>query len=300
MVYKNFKDYGELLAILKGRGLIINDESEVIDFFLKVHYYRLSVYFIPFQHPKNSDRKDIFKPNISFERIFNLYQFDQDLRNLIFIFLKDVELKLRAQISHIYTKKYGPFGYIENENSLKRNLRAKKDKNLFDEFIDQVNKTKARANESFIKHIKEKYNIDDLPLWALVEIISFGNLSKFFKLMQKDEQLEILKQFSLEKIKINIFENWLEVFSYIRNICAHHSKLWNRDFVLKFKLDADLKELNIRNDKVFCALSVICRFLKTSGFKQELIKLFGKYPDIDLKAMDFPQNWQDLACWNEI
>lgn len=299
MTYKNFKDYRELIDVLKARNLVVKNEVEAIAFLQKVYYYRLSAYFIPFQYPKDSENKDIFKDNVTFEDITNLYMFDRDLRNIIFHHLQDLELVLRAQISHIHSKQYEAFGYIENTNSLKRELRTKNNF-LFYEFIAQINKEKARANESFIRHIKEKYKIDDLPIWALVEITSFGNLSKFFKLMQKNEQLQLLHFFNLADIRLHVFENWLECLSYTRNICAHHSRLWNRNFVLKFKTDTNHIHNSFKNDKVSYALSVIALLTEKEMIKQDLIKLFESYPHIDKRAMGFSNNWRSLAPWSNI
>ncbi len=301
MNYKNFKTHNELIEILKQRHLIIKDESSVIDFLKKVHYYRLSAYFIPFQYPKDSDKKDIFKDNVAFEDITNLYYFDCELKKLIFSYLQQLELTLRAQISHIHSQKYNPFGYIQNQNSLKRELRNK-NIFLFYEFITKAQKEKQRASEDFIKHIKDKYKIDDLPLWALVEILSFGSLSKFFKLMQLDEQLKLLEFFKMQNIRVGIFENWLESLSYVRNICAHHARLWNKNLVKKFRLDSnyDFLHQSVPTNKIFFALSVLAEILKEYSIKLEFQALLAKYPSISKESMGIPQNWENLAPWSNL
>ncbi|ECO3391975.1 TPA: Abi family protein [Campylobacter jejuni] len=292
MNYKDFKDYPELIQILRDRKLVIKDEEQAIKFLEKNHYYRLSSYFIPFQYPKDSPDKDIFKDGITFEDITLLYDFDTNLRKFIFNCLSELEIILRAQISHIHSKKYKPFGYIQDENSLKRCIKIN-DHLLFDDLIAQINKEKKRASEDFVKHIKIKYNTDNLPLWALVEILSFGTLSKFVKLMHKEEQLELMKIFALEHIQINVFENWIETLSYIRNLCAHHSRLWNRRFVKKFKYSKNCNFLdeNIDRDKVFFAVSVLAIMLKEYNIKEDFINLLNKYSNIDKTAMGIPQNW---------
>ncbi|MWV61253.1 hypothetical protein DCO58_10590 [Helicobacter saguini] len=299
--YKDFKDYPQLVDLLKNRGLIISDDSKVIAFLKNIHYYRLSVYFIPFQYPKDSNKTDIFLPNTKFENIELLYNFDCELRRFIFYYLEKLELLLRSQIAHIHTKIYGPFGYIENEKSLKRDLKTL-DSNLFSDFMTTINKEKSRGNEDFIKHLKNKYDIDDLPLWALVEITTFGNLIKFFRLMQKNEQLQILEFFDIKKLQLNVFSNWLNTLSYVRNICAHHARLWNKIFVKKFKFDSnfDFLESRIARDRIFFALSVLAIILKDKNIKIELINLLKKYLNIDLNAMGFPTNWLELSPWDKL
>ncbi|MCE3046539.1 Abi family protein [Helicobacter kayseriensis] len=301
MNYKDFKDYPELIQILKDRGLIIADENQAIKFLKKVHYYRLSAYFVPFQHPKHSHQKDIFKEKITFEDIQNLYCFDCELKQLIFSCLEDLEMILRAQISHIHAQKYSPFGYIENSHSLKRELRIK-NVFLFYEFISQTQKEKQRASEDFVRHIKDKYKIDDLPLWALVEILSFGALSKFFKLMQLNEQLKLLEFFGVQSIRVGVFENWLEVLAYVRNICAHHGRLWNKNLVKKFKLDSnyDFLDQSVPTDKVFFALNVLAEILKDSSIKAGFQALLAKYPTIPTKSMGIPQSWESLSPWSNL
>ncbi|EAJ6152960.1 Abi family protein [Campylobacter lari] len=298
MNYKDFKDYPSLIDILKNRNLIVKDEKQAIKFLEKNHYYRLSSYFIPFQHPKNSPCKDMFQDGTTFEDIVLLYNFDTDLRKFVFNYLSELEIILRAQISHIHSKQYKPFGYIQDIKSLKREMRIK-DRCLYGDLIEQIDKEKKRASEDFIQHIKTKYNTDDLPLWALVEILSFGTLSKFVKLMQKTEQLDLMKFFELENIQIDVFENWIETLSYVRNLCAHHSRLWNRQFVKKFKYrkNDNFLDENVDRDKIFFAVSVLTIILKEYNIKEEFIKLLNKYPSIDKAAMGIPQNWQELNIW---
>lgn len=301
MNYKDFKDYPQLIQTLKDRGLIVADEKKAIDFLKQVHYYRLSAYFIPFQYPKDSAQKDTFKDNVTFEDIANLYCFDSELRELFFSYVGNFEILLRAQLSHIHAKKFNPFGYVENPQSLKRELRNK-DIFLFYEFISQANKEKKRSGEEFIKHIKEKYGIDDLPLWALVEILSFGAMSKFFKLMQLAEQLEFLEFLKMKNIRVSVFENWLETLAYVRNICAHHGRLWNKNLVKKFKEDSRYPFLHqsVQRDKVFFALSVLAEILKDSSIKSGFKALLDKYPTIPTKSMGIPQCWEALTPWSNL
>lgn len=303
MIHKDFKDYADLITILKQRKLIIKDEQKAIDFLRSVHYYRLSAYFIPFQHPKNSVNKDIFFDGTSFEDIISLYHFDKELRQLVFNELEYIEISLRAKISHIHSKNYNPFAYIRDTNSLNRTLRTKQGKILFNDFMEQVSKEKVRANEAFIKHIKEKYHIDDLPLWALVEILSFGTLLKMLKLMHPNDKMQIMKAYELNRIHFSLFEDWLKALSSIRNICAHHARLWNREFGLAFKYPKKLPHFlnpNISNKKLFFALSIIAFINKNSSLKAQITKLLSKYPQIYKAQMGFVEKWQSLYPWSEL
>lgn len=88
-------DYLEILKLLKSRGLIIRDESMAIECLKVVSYFRLDNYF----HPMESDKiRHIFKPNSYFENAIDLYEFDRDLRELIFTAIQAIEIALRSTL----------------------------------------------------------------------------------------------------------------------------------------------------------------------------------------------------------
>ncbi|MFC3868100.1 Abi family protein [Helicobacter equorum] len=295
---KSFKTISELLEILKNRGLIINDDKFASDFLYNVNYYRLSAYFIPFYKSEN-----VFKSNITFENICDLYEFDKELRGVIFKYLEQIEIILRTRISHIHAREYGVFGYLNNENSLNRTYKRKKDnvKTLYKEFMEKVEQEKSRSNEVFIKHIKEKYKTNDLPIWALSEILSFGTLTKLYAILPKALKKEIANSFN-KNLDIEIFDNWLLGLTVIRNTCAHHARIWNRKFTPSFKYPKKLNDFlskEVKNNQIFFALSVMLVLLNNNKLKDELVSLFKKYPNVDTSEMGFMHNWQEFKMWRE-
>ena len=295
---KPFKTISELLEILKNRGLIISDDKFASDFLYNVNYYRLSAYFIPFYESKN-----VFKSNVAFENICELYEFDKELRGIIFKYLEQIEIILRTRISHTHAREYGAFGYLNNENSLNRTYERKRDnvKTLYKEFIEKVEQEKSRSNEVFIKHIREKYNTNDLPIWALSEILSFGTLTKLYAILPKALKKEIANSFN-KNLDIEIFDNWLLGLTVIRNTCAHHARIWNRKFTPSFKYPKKLNDFlskEVKNNQIFFALSVMLVFLNNNKLKDELASLFKKYPNVDKRKMGFTDNWQEFKIWKE-
>jgi len=292
---KEHKTFDEQLQILKARDLIINDDDYVLLKLQHINYYRLSAYFLPYQHSKNSIDKNKFLPNTTFEEILNLYYFDAELRKIIFEAIETIEIYFRTQISYYHSQEYGAFGYLDI-NNLRTNLQME-----FDELYQDILKEKDRSKEVFIRHFKEKYNSSDLPIWSVVEIISFGSLSKLFMLLKDEEQKNVIK--SMGNINKVVFFKWLKALSSIRNICAHHSRLWNKTLGVKFEVPRKINSFNnIKNDKVFYALSVIEYILNSIDedkldFKNKLKTLLNKYPDIDKNAMGFIENWKDLEIW---
>ena len=272
---KPFKTISELLEILKNRGLIINDDKFASDFLYNVNYYRLSAYFIPFYESEN-----VFKSNVTFENICELYEFDKELRGVIFKYLEQIEIILRTKITHNHARKYGAFGYRNDENSLNKayKIRNNSTKTVYDEFMEKVEQETNRSNEVFIKHIKEKYKTNHLPIWALSEILSFGTLTKLYTILPKILKKEIANSFH-ENLDIKVFDNWLLGLTVVRNTCAHHARMWNRKFTISFKYPKQITNFldnSVSTNQIFFALSVMLVLLKDNKLKDELASLFKK------------------------
>jgi len=293
---KPHKSFNEQIALLKSRNLIITNENYALLKLKHIGYYRLSAYFLPLQYKKDSEQRDKFLPNTTFEDILELYFFDTKLRRLIFEAIERIEIYLRTQIAYWHSSKYGAFGYL-NKESLKCN------NNFFEQLIESITKEKERSRESFINHFKEKYNSIDLPIWAVVEVISMSTLSKLYASLKTEEQQKIVAPF--KGISKDVFHNWFHSLTVVRNICAHHARLWNKTLGIKFEVPRKkdiFRKMGSSNAKVFFALSVIVFILESIGeeldFKKEIKNLLHLYPNIDLKAMGFIENWEKLEIWD--
>lgn len=293
---KQSKTYQELVQILKSRNLLVADESKAIDFLGKVHYYRLSAYFSPFQ-----TAKDTFDTNATFEDIARLYEFDIELRKFVFACIEKLEIALRAKIVQVHTRQYGALGYINNVNSLEIYKRNARGKIIYEDIKEQIEIEKQRTKERFVKHFEKKYQMQDLPLWACVELLSFGGISKFFSILKDEDQKSVLQNFGLS-FHPKPFQNWLMGLTTIRNICAHHARLWNREVGTKFVIPKKTNFLhsNVNNKKIFFALSVLAEILKDSSIKAGLQTLLAKYPTIPTKSMGIPQYWEALSPWSNL
>jgi abortive infection bacteriophage resistance protein len=248
--------YLEQIELLQSRGLLICDIKYATLKLQQISYYRLSAYFLPFYSDQNT-----FKVGTTFEHIIETYNFDKDLRILTFSAIEKIEIFLRTSIAYNFSKNLGSFAYLDEKN-----LCCKKETD-FTWFIKDIRKESSRSKETFVKHFKSKYEQEELPIWMIVEIISFGTLSKLFTLICPNVEKEILKDLDLPSF---VFKNWLHVFSYIRNTSAHHSRLWNRQFVIKAKIPKH---------------------------KNELESLFDKYSATDISNMGFDNNWKKQNIW---
>lgn len=298
---KEHKTFEKQLEHLKKKGLLVSNEQYALTKLKHINYYRLSAYFLPFQYKKdNSINKDKFLPNTTFEDIIQLYTFDTELRKIIFEAIESIEVYFRTQIAYYYSASFGAFGYL-NRDTLRENLHQ-----VFDELQRDILKEKDRSKEVFIKHFKKKYNASDLSIWSVVEIISFGSLSKFFMLLKEKEQNKSIEE--ILGINKYVFFKWFKALSSVRNACAHHSRLWNRTLGVSFevpKKNLYFKGMEQSKNKVFFALSVINFILiaienNEDKFENKLEKLLLKYPQIDLNAMGFPKDWQKLELWKSL
>jgi abortive infection bacteriophage resistance protein len=296
---KCFKTFDEQLVILKDRKLNISNDSFVLSKLERINYYRLSAYFLPYQHPKNSDKKDIFLEDTTFEEIIQLYYFDSELRKIVFEAIESIEVYFRTQITYHHTLKYQAFGYLQKDS-----FEVSQD--FFEQIIKNLKEETKRSEEAFIKHFKDEYNTNDLPLWAVVEVVSFGTISKLYSILKTEEQKAVISK--LKGINNGVFRNWLHGLSVIRNICAHHSRLWNKTLGVKFEVPRKLEEFTVNknvNDKIFFALSIIEYILNSIGedeiaFKLKIKQLFKKYPKVKIQSIGFPQNWQENKIWRNI
>ena len=294
---KPFKSYDELLELLQSRGLNISNNAYALLKLQHIGYYRLSAYFLPLQHKKDSNQKNMFLPDVTFEDILELYYFDTKLRRLIFEAIERIEIYFRTQIAHCHSAEYGAFGYLDKEN-------LKCSQEFFDQLQDAISKEKNRSRESFVNHFKKKYNSTDLPIWAVVEVISMSTLSKLYASLKTRQQQQIVKPFA--KINKDVLYNWFHALTVVRNTCAHHTRLWNKTLGVKFEVPKKheiFKKIGSSNDRVFFALSVIAFILESIGeeleFKEQIKTLLKEYPSIDLKAMGFVDDWENLAIWSE-
>lgn len=276
--------YEEQLKILKERNLIIPSQIRALEVLQKINYYRLSAYFLTF---KQED--DIFKEGITFDKIYNLYEFDRKLRNLLMEQLESIEIAFRTHIAYYIAHNFGPLGYMESANFANEQYHS--------EFIDTLRKelVRRRKTELFVTHYDDFYGAK-YPIWLAIEVMTFSQLSKLFYNLKNEDKNNIAKEHY--QIPYTYIQNWLRVFSQIRNVCAHYGRLYNKNLVVKLSLQT--KDANlVRNDKVFGVIFVLKKLIRSReewlSFKTKLEALVEEYSDtIELKRIGFQSYWKDL------
>ena len=300
---------------LKARGLIIDDDSIAANYLSNISYYRLRAYTFPFQSNDEEKEHHFISDNIHFSDIIDLYCFDRKLRTLIFNAIENIEVAIRTKITYQYAVTTKNSHWFTDESLFKDDSYFALNKNKvkekffkYNDLIDEIEYETNRSNEDFIKHYKGKYTEPDIPpSWMTLEIVSFGTLSRLYELLKKnDNKKDIAKQFGLNNIDI------LHAISNLRNYCAHHSRIWNRRFMVHTRLpyntlspfmDRDTISRTKQN-KLFAILSCIKYILDiispNNAFKNNFLVLIGNGGKLlSLKEMGFPENWKYLGVWKK-
>ncbi|MCO5287183.1 MAG: Abi family protein [Chitinophagaceae bacterium] len=284
------------IAKLKARGLTINDEAKATSYLSNISYYRLRAYTYPFQDNKNSLHPFIVR--VTFDEIINLYVFDRKFRLLLFDAIEKIEISMRTEIIYQWALSNGSHWHLDA--ALYRNPVQ------FAKNYTRLSEEIKRSEETFIKHYRQKYtNPTDPPSWMSLEVTSFGLLSLIFSNLKKGpEKIAVTKYYGLNDI--SVLESWMHSLSNIRNVCAHHSRLWNRRLTAHIKLPTNtkftfVKHKNILPYKVYAAVCSIQYLLNIispgCGFKDRLLSLMKNCPLAQEKEMGFPPDWQNEPLW---
>jgi abortive infection bacteriophage resistance protein len=286
----------EQIALLKGRGLLFNDETNAAHYLSNISYYRLRAYTFPFQDELHPDH--CFNGTVCFEDIISVYVFDRELRLLVFNAIEKIEIAIRTKLIYYFSLSYGSHWH-ENALLYMNSGRFNKD-------IDDLHKEIDRSAETFIKHYKNKYSTPDYPAsWMSLEVASLGLLSKLFSnLRNGKEKKAICHDFGVRNY--TILESWLHSICHVRNICAHHGRLWNRRLTAQPEMPKNpmytfLNNKNINVNKLYAILSCMTNMLHIispqNNFNTNLKTLLSSCDLIQLKEMGFPKGWEKEAIW---
>lgn len=285
---KDPKTIDQQVKILIDRGLIVNDIELVKKFLNQINYYRFSGYLKLFLV------NDVFETNTVFEKLVEIYNFDYELRKLLFSFLGYIEVLIKTQLALELSLNISAICYIDKKNFL--------DEDRFNSLQDNINDsiTKKYSKEPFIKHFQGDY----LPLWVLVEIMSFGNISMMYANLTDSNKDLICKGYL--NINKNYLKNYLYVLSNLRNVCAHQGRIYGKEFELAPKISnkdksmLTLNNINVSNSnhKLFIYIFILIKLIKDDSEKEKIIDelklLFNKYPNIDIDKIGFVYNWEDI------
>ncbi len=283
------------MAILKNRGLLFDDEQAAIEFLKIISYFRLANYWRPLECDKANH---VFKPNSKFENVITLYNFDKELRSLLFSAIQSIEIALRTKTIQTISSNYGAFWFADV--SLFSNTA------IYVKCLANIKNELKRSKEDFlIEHFAKYDNPPYPPAWKTLEVSSFGTLSKLYcNLSDNNLKKQIAKELGLPQ---HIYlESWIKSLSVLRNCIAHHARIWNRKYPWKPQLPKKLQnpwiqDKAIPQEKLYAQLCCVAYLMNTiqpsNDFNQKLKTLLADYPIVDVAAMGFSKLWHNEPLW---
>lgn len=280
---------------LLDRGLLA-DRDVLIARLSEVNYYRLSAYWYSFR--KNDE--DGLQDGTDIDIVWDRYVFDRQLRLLVMDAVERIEISVKTRATNLFALRYGPFGYMDRANYDAIPVDAHRT------LLDNIRREMGRSREVFVQHYLEKYTSEtDLPLWMAVEIMSFGAILTFFRNLDQYLKRDIAQIYGL---RAKVLESWLLTLNYIRNLCAHHGRLWNRVLPVSLVIP-DAKNgpefhipVPVAGNRVFGMLTILrymlAKVAPQSHWQERFEHLITvKHPSIPIDQMGFPNNWKECPIW---
>lgn len=297
---KNATDIKSQIAQLKARGLTIADEARAERVLQSISYYRLAGYWWPMQTDK---AQHTFKPNSTFENVLAIYNFDRELRLLLFGVIERIEIGFRTKLIYHVSHEKSPWWFEDGANF--------KNSVVHTETLLAIDRELKQTREVFIKEHYLKYHTDTRrpPAWKTLEIASFGNISKLYgNLDPTVVKSKNAVAAELGTVNHTFLPSWLQSINQIRNICAHHGRLWNKNLPGKPKLlpkpprpwianVPSVTEHHMLYVHLCCMKYLLDRINPDNNFASKLSALLTRYPNIDPNALGMKPLWQHEPLW---
>lgn len=326
---KPWKSYADQIDLLIKRGMTITDQARALDYLERIGYYRLSGHWFAFRErsgllclldvnggkPKKIKEEciplDTFRAGTTFQNAVDLYVFDKQLRLLTMDALERIEVALRVDVSHTLGE-LDRFAYLKPElfhTAFSTKLDERTGLTRHHKWLSKHAQLISRSKEEFVQHTRAKYGLP-LAIWVACEVWDFGTLSTLFDGMREAEQDAIACQYGVTNGRV--FATWLRSLNYLRNVCAHHSRLWNRNIVDQPRLPsasalawvAPFETDTHSRARCFLLLKIVRHLLGVvnprSSWPERLKTHLLAFPDLshiglNLAGMGAPSGWE--ADW---
>ena len=225
-----------------------------------------------------------------------LYVFDRKLRLLVMDAVERIEVAIRSIISNSMCKKYGAHWY------LKRQLfkTGFKHEVLIGKIEYETGYRNTKKRDRYCQRYFETYGEPYLPpTWVIAESLSIGTWSHIFSnLRSRKDRKTVSDQLGFH---FRVLTSWLHSLTYLRNLCAHHSRLWNRTFTVKPMVAMKFKD-QLRNNASFCAQAFVLNlFLSViadgTRWQNRLFDLLKDNQGLPIQKMGFPEKWHTDPFW---
>lgn len=292
----------------------ITDFEKAEECLARIGYYRLSAYWYPFRKETDGIVEDHFKEGTNFSSCMDFYVFDKKLRLLTMDALERIEISVRTDIALQMGR------YDRNAHRMPKYLHKSftnkqfpsDEESSYERWLKKQDRAFQFSKEEFTKHFKAKYPNQNLPIWIDVELWDFGSMSKFFAGLKGKDQNAIASLYNLDYGKT--LENWLRCLNNIRNVCAHHHRLWNKPIVSRLNLKgaskiselAHLRKSEANNNRFYAVAAIIKVMLNrinpssSWGYRlQQHMDTLPENPFIDERNAGFPPGWREQPLWKQ-
>lgn len=297
------------IQLLKQRGLAITDDRRAEAALSRIGYYRLSEYWHPMRAVGPAVQGQpvavltTFRPDARFSDVVDLYVFDKRLRMLILDAIERFEVAARVWCAHTLGAR-DPY-FHRNGALLDRAFVARDHAN----WLTRIDAAAARSREDFVANFLREY-APPLPLWVSIECWDYGALSYFVSGLATTDKTDMAAHYGLPRR--DLLTSWVRAINHIRNICAHHARLWNRVVVDQPRPPrageiADLDHLaahRAAHNRLYAVAAALQFFLRTvhpgSTWSDRLkahFQTFPQSPHLNIRASGFPPGWEALPLW---
>ena len=287
--------FEEQVDLLESRGLKVEDRSRALHILRNISYSRLRSYLVPLMEDRKTGK---FKPGVKFEQSYIYYGFDRRLRELIFHELEKIEISIRASMAYASSEDNDGYWYLDPVYFRNPSRHSK--------ILRRIESELERSDNDAIVRFREKYDNPFPPCWLMMEATSMGMLSTIYsELKPGGLRRKIASYYSLSD---TVFSSWLHHLVYVRNACAHHSRLWNKTLsirpVVPERTGKPFPQIRQGSaSHVYFTLCIIKYLQNTvkpeNTFTQRLVSLLDNYPAVDQSLMGFPSGWRSDVLWKE-
>jgi abortive infection bacteriophage resistance protein len=303
----------KLVDRLTERGLGIPDPDRARRYLRHIGYYRLSPYTIPFQH---GGPDHLFREGTGFDDVLDLYAFDRALRLLVMDALERVEVAVRAALTdHMSTTYDDPHWYMDVRHFDHRGKHDGLLKIVQTTCDERLRGTPDAGEDSLVhrsalEHYLTTYGSPELPpSWLMVETLTIGQLASAYRnLGKRSDRTAVAMSIGLTT---PVLESWMQTYVRVRNVCAHHGRLWNVGLgvypaipttpsISWLQSAGSLPERSRK--RIYPVLvslqSVLDSVSPRSGWARRFHDLLSTRPPMNLRGMGVPDGWADDGFWS--
>lgn len=311
---------------LASSGIDVGDRERAAALLKAVGYYRLTGYLYPFRRSESYLSDDSctrtrvlsgYLPGTTLHHAQSIIDFDRQLRMLVMDGLERIEVAVRMQIGYVLGRR-SPFAHADPASFMETFTSEGIDPatgeptpSSYARWLQRVDDRRAKSDERFVAHFREKYD-DRMPVWALTEILELGQLSVLYRGLRQQDAEEIALAFGVPTKKLMV--SWLASLNYVRNVAAHHARLFNRKLqYAPARPKVGLVPLldHLRDEETakgvfgtYNALAVIAYLLPSveadTEWHRRLVAFLQTFPTshvLSISSMGVPQGWESLDLW---